>query len=222
MNFSRTIKVLYFTSTPLANANNGGSIVCRYHLERLADCESFELHASTFGTLEQVRDTRQFIESLGAQYHPIIYRAARLPSRFLRKWIPAWRWPFLLEHEALTHRDVDWQFRDLVDKLKPDIVVIDYVLAALFIRSIFSTRVRIVTITLNREAEFHAQMRRAGRLWPQISKSIIAEWRIARFERSVYHNSDAVIALSEGDLPTHLGSRTVAIEPILDRSQDRW
>jgi hypothetical protein len=222
LNSSERTKVLYFTSTPLAKGDNGGSIVCRYHLQRLANCEVLELHVSTFGTAEQTGDTSKFIDTLGVQYHPVVFRATRPPGNFKKKWLPAWRWPFLLEVEALTNPSVDWQFRALVDKLKPDIVIIDYVLSALFIRSIFWTPVRIVTITLNREGEFHAEMRRAGRLRPRISKSIIAEWRVSRFERWVYRNSDAVIALSRGDLPTNLGGRATAIEPILDQSRDRW
>src|SRR5262249_25770998 len=103
-----------------------------------------------------------------------IYRAKII---FKKKWLHAWRWPLLLEMEELNCSSIDWLFCSLVKQLKPDVVFVDYVLSALFIRSIFWTPVRIVTITLNREAEFHAEMRRAGRLWPRISKSIIAQWR---------------------------------------------
>jgi FkbM family methyltransferase len=218
------VKILYFTSVPLAKADNGGAIVCRYHVQRLAAFEGLELHVSTFGSPDQIHDNHQFIDALGVQHHPILSRAARLPNKLAQKWLPAWRWSFNFEAEALAHPDVDWNFRALVDRLKPDIVVIDYLLSALFIRSVFSMPVRIVTITLNKEAEFHAQTRSLGRLRPGVSNSIIAQWRLARFEQSVYRNSDAVIVLSEGDLSTdpNVRAHTTILEPVLDRILDRW
>lgn len=221
---AQAVKVLYFTSVRLAEPDHGGSIVCRYHVQRLAACEGAELHVSTFGSLDQALGERKFVDTLGVQHDLILCRAAHPPSKFAKNWLPAWRWPFLLEAEALANSDVDRQFCTLVDQLKPDIVVIDYLLSALFIRSVFSMPVRIITITLNREAEFHAQMRRAGRLWPGVSNSIIAQWRLARFERSVCRNSDAVVVLSEGDLPSdrRVRARTAILEPVLDQSPDRW
>ena len=186
--------------------------------------KELELHVSTFGNPDQVRDARNFVETLGGQYHPIPYRATRPPSKFARKWLPSWRWPFLLEVYALALPDVDFQFRTLVDQLKPDIVVIDYLLSALFIRSVFSIPVRIITVSLNKEAEFHAEMRRAGKPRPGVSNSIIAQWRLARFERAVCRNSDAVVVLSEGDLPRdpRVRTHTTIVVPVLDRSPDRW
>src|SRR6202040_4135695 len=65
---------------------------------------------------------------------------------------------------------------------------------------------------------------RAGRLRSGVSNSIIAQWRLARFERSVYRNSDAVVVLCEGDLPKEQNVRahTTVLEPVLDQSPDRW
>ena len=224
MKSAQAVKVLYFTSVRLATAEHGGSIVCRYHVQRLAACDGLELHVSTVGSPDHARDERTFVDAARVQHHPILYHETRPPSKLAKNWFPAWRWPFLLEVEALTNPDIDWQFRTLVGQLKPDIVVIDYLLSALFIRSVFSMPVQIITITLNKEAEFHAQMRRAGRLWPGVSKSIIAQWRLARFEQSVYRNSDAVVVLSEGDFPSDLRIRAHAtiMEPVLDPSPDRW
>ena len=224
MKSAQAVKVLYFTAVPLAKADNGGSIVCRYHVQQLAACEGLELHVSTFGGADQENETREFVGAIVAGYHPIHYRAALPPSNLVRIWPPVRRWPFSYEAVALADPDGDGQFRTLVERLKPDIVVIDYLLSVLFVRSVFSMPVRIVTITLNREAEFHAQMRRLGRLQPRVSTSIIAQWRLACFERSVYRNSDAVVVLSEGDLPSDPRVRPHAaiMEPVLDPSPDRW
>jgi hypothetical protein len=67
-------------------------------------------------------------------------------------------------------------------------------------------------------------MRRLGRLRSGVSNSIIAQWRLARFEWSVHHHSDAVVVLSEGDLPadSRVRAHTTILEPVLDRSPDRW
>lgn len=224
MKSAQAVKILYFTAVPLAKADNGGSIVCRYHVQQLAACEGFELHVSTFGNADQESGTREFVGAIVTGYHPIHYRVAPPPSKLVRIWSPAGRWPFLLKSEARAYSDVDWQFRTLVERLKPDIVVIDFLLSALFVSSVFSMPVRIITITLNKEAEFHAQMRRFGKLLPGVSTSIIAQWRLAHFERSVYCNSDTVVVLSQGDLPSdpRVRPRAAILEPILDESPDRW
>ncbi|QBR70071.1 hypothetical protein CU048_00880 [Beijerinckiaceae bacterium] len=224
MKSAQAVKVLYFTSVRLAEPDHGGSIVCRHHAQRLAACEGTELHVSTFGSLSQAQGERKFVDTLGAQHHPILPRATRKLSTSAKNWRPAGRWPFMLEVEALAIPDVDRQFCALVNKLKPDIVVIDYLLSALFIRSVFSMPVRIITITLNKEAEFHAEMRRAGRLGAGVSDSILAQWRLARFERAVCRNSDALVVLSEGDLPSdrRVREHTAILEPVLDESQERW
>ena len=79
-------------------------------------------------------------------------------------------------------------------------------------------------ITHNKEADLHAQMRRTARLQHGVSRSVVAQWRLGRFERAVLRSSDAVVFLSEGDLPDEHKSREHAtvIEPVLDASPHRW
>jgi hypothetical protein len=225
---SEKTRLLYFTVVPMARADNGGSIVCRYHVQRLAACEGIDLHVCTFGAEGRMRDEGEFLRQIGVAYHPIHGGAPTAVSKFKKKlrklqkkYSPSHRLPFMLEAEAMYNTAADNQFCALLKLLSPDIVVIDYLYSALFIKSVFSMPVRIITITLNREAEFHAEMRRLGKLDPNTSTSFLAQWRLSRFENAVYRNSDAVVALSRNDLPT-TNKNTAVLAPILDAPPRRW
>ena len=102
--------------------------------------------------------------------------------------------------------------------------MLEYLMTGLFIPSVFRRAVRLVIITQNQEANFYGQMRRLGRLGPEASNSLIAQIRLALFERAVYSTSDAVVALSRGDVPKLLNSRTkrTVIEPAIDERPDKW
>ena len=137
---------------------------------------------------------------------------------------PGRLWPFALETSAANFPLVDRDFKAIFEAIKPDIVIIDYLLSALFIPSVWSSRCRVITVTLNQEVKFYRDMRRLGKLPAGCSPSAVAQWRLARFEHAVHLASDAVVVLSPNDYPKHESSRarTTVIEPVLDDSATRW
>ena len=225
----QSVKVLYFSPIDLGTEDNGGALVCREHVQRLAAApESIDLTVAALGQPISVSDAwrraNEFVTSLGARYHHL----AMWPTIKLRpdplSWCPRTRWPFALELSAIHRPYIDAEFAGLVRDLRPDIVVIDYVPGAVWIPSVFRLPVKRVTITLNREAEFHRSARVQGTLNQDVSASPKVDRRVERFERWVYNNSHAVVALSPDDVPRHLNRavRTAVIEPVLRESQARW
>jgi hypothetical protein len=208
------MRILYCTVVPLLD-DNGGGIVCREHVQRLANLEGCELHVCVLSSGASEAAIRQFVQALGAQFHSIQPRAHRPIAR---------RWLFAREAQALAHRDMDDYFVHLVHDLHPDVVVMDYLFTALFVPSLFSSRYRIVTITLNRESEFFADLRLLGRLDEYSSTSPIAVTRLRHFERDVYERSDAVVVLSPSDLPRVASAsvKPVCIQPALANEALRW
>ena len=218
---SKQSSVLYTTIVSMVG-DNGGSLVCREHVQRLAAVDSVDLHVCVIGPVYQTAGSGTFVNSLGAKYHPIEFTSAADISDI--RWSPAQRWPFSMEKLALERPKIDLAFDRLVDQINPDVVIVDYLMTCLFIPSIFRRTTRLATITLNQEASFYGQLRRSGRLGPEASNSLIAQIRLALFERAVYSTSDAVVALSGGDVPKLLNSRVkkAVIEPALDEHSSRW
>ena len=211
--------VLYSTIVSM-QGDNGGSLVCREHVQRLAAVDSVDLHVCIIGIAPAGSGT--FVGSLGAKFHPIELTSATDVSDI--RWSLAQLWPFSLERSALENPKVDLAFDRLVNQINPDVVIVDYLMTCLFVPSLFRRATRLAIITLNQEASFYAQLRRLGRLGPEVSSSLIAQVRLALFERAVYSASDAVVALSGGDVPKLLNSRVkkAVIEPALEEHTSRW
>ena len=218
---SDKLRVLYSTIVSLVG-DFGGSLVCREHVQRLAALESVDLYVCTIGVVSETERSRVFVNTLGAKFHPIEFAPSDGTPRV--RWSLAQRWPFLMEESALRLPRIDLAFDRLVDQINPDVVILDYLMTGLFIPSIFRRAMRLVTITLNQEANFYGQLRRMGRLGPDVSSSIVAQVRLALFERAMYRTSDAVVALSPGDVPKLLHPRVQknVIEPALDEHSSRW
>lgn len=216
------VKVLYFTCVPLGVHTNGGSIVCSQHVQRLAAATNVELHVC--GVQTEHAAATALTSRLGLPYHAIRFRSENDADGWSETWRPCRLWPFTLEVSATDFPLVDRDFKAIFEALKPDIVIIDYLLSALFIPSVWSSRCRVITVTLNREADFYRDMRRLGKLPSGCSSSAIAQWRLARFENAVHLASDAVVVLSPNDYPKEKDSRvrTTVIEPVLDDSTNRW
>jgi glycosyltransferase involved in cell wall biosynthesis len=217
----KNLSVLYGTVVSMIG-DNGGSLVCREHVQRLAAVDSVDLHVCVMGPVSETTGSGKFVNSLGAKFHPIEFKPGRNASRIWR--LPGQLWPFSMEKLALEHPNVDVVFDRLVDQINPDVIMVDYLMTGLFIPSTFHRATRLVTITLNREASFYGQMRRLGRLGSDVSNSLIAQVRLALFERAVYGTSDAIVALSYGDVPKLLHSRVqkTVIEPALNEHSSRW
>jgi glycosyltransferase involved in cell wall biosynthesis len=215
------MRILYCTWVPLAG-ENGGNLVCREHLQRLAAIDDCDLHVCTIGDPAVISATRSYIDGLGAQFHPIDWAGTiELPDsrRLLGR-----RWPFTLETDALARQRTDQLFARLADEIQPTIVIVDYLFTALFIPSIYSGNARVITITLNQETSFFGQLRRLGGLDSQTSNSFIAQLRLSLFERAVCSRSDILVSLSSEDLRRLPGGRVLSthIEPAIDDAADRW
>ena len=199
------LSVLYSTIVSMVG-DNGGSLVCREHVQRLAAVDSVDLHVCVIGPPHQTAGSGTIVNSLGAKFHPIELAPAggHFPNSLVAGATLA------IFHGKIGSRTVpkiDLAFDRLVDQIDPDVVIVDYLMTCLFIPSIFRRAVRLAIITLNQEASFYGQLRRLGRLGPEASNSLIAQIRLALFERAVYSTSDAVVALSRGDVPKLLNSR---------------
>ena len=215
------LRVLYSSIVSMAG-DYGGSLVCREHIQRLASVEGVDLHVCAILPVSETAESGLFITSLGAKFHPIEFRSGEDSSHL--GWLPGERWPFTLEKSALQLPKIDRMFDRLVDQINPDVVLVDYLMTALFIPSLFRRATPRVTITLNREASFYGKMRRLGALGPEVSDTLIAQMRLALFERAVYDMSNAVVALSRGDVPKLLNPwvQKAVIEPALDEHPSRW
>jgi len=218
------VKVLYCAIPPLAWAwDNGGSIVCREHLQRLSAIDGSDLHVCTIGPKQWSPAAREIVKNFSAEYHPIEFPADNqdLNPPF---WLLGRRWPFIFEKLALDKAQTDDDFAGLLARVEPDIVVVDYLLTALFVPSLFKSSARIITITMNPEAQLFGQSRRQNRIDAQSSNSMIAEARFKHFEREVYKRSDAVVAFAAGDLPRNMktGAIAVCIEPALNEQVECW
>ena len=214
--------VLYSTIVSMVG-DNGGSLVCREHVQRLAAVDSVDLHVCLIEPLYQTARSSTLVNFLGAKFHPIEFTpAGGIPDI---RWSSAKLWRFSIEEKwALERPKIDIAFDRLIDQINPDLVVVDYLMTYLFIPSIFRRATRLATITLNQEARFYGQLRRSGRLGPEASNSLMAQIRLALFERAVYSTSDAVVVLSRSDVPKLLSARVrkAVIEPALDEHSSKW
>jgi glycosyltransferase involved in cell wall biosynthesis len=215
------IKALYCAVPPLAG-DNGGGIVCREHIQRLSEVEGCDLHVCAIGDKSITSLGRPVVDDFGATFHSINFTST--DQGIDSFWLPGRRWPFTLEKLALDKAHTDGDFSRLLKQIQPDVIVVDYLLTALFVPSIFKSDARIITITMNREAIFFGQLRKLGKIDAQSSNSVIAEARLKRFEQDVYARSDAVVAFSPGDLPQHRNPDviTACIEPALNAETERW
>jgi glycosyltransferase involved in cell wall biosynthesis len=223
---ARPYRVLYFTAVDIGSGDNGGAMVCREHIQRLVGSDRIELTVCSMESAGADRDQRvgEFVGAMGARHHHLTSSPSHDVQLDPRSWCPRLRWPFNWELAAMQRPHIDTGFLRLVRELRPDAVVVDYVLSAIYVTSLFRDPVRRITVTLNREAEFHRRARIRGALPPNVSHSPVVDWRVGRFERWVYNNSQAVVALTPNDLPRGLrrGVKTVVIEPVLDERSERW
>jgi glycosyltransferase involved in cell wall biosynthesis len=214
------VAAVYFTAVPLHMASNGGALVCREHIERLASDPAVDLLVALAGPPEHERGSAAVAEAAGARFAYFPFR----PTATRAVWSPVrGRWPFLYEATALEQPHVDASLVATLRKEAADVLVCDYVPSAVLIPSAYSAPVCRVTITLNREGDFYRELRRLGRLPPDASSSPVAAWRAARFERWVYRHSDCVVALTPGDLP-RLGRRAMGavIPPVFEPKPVQW
>ncbi|MEA5411688.1 glycosyltransferase [Synechococcus sp. BA-120 BA3] len=211
--------ILIVAMGPLDRSLGGGIVFCE-HLRSLAATEHTETHVFAQDARRQ-GEGRDFSTSVGAVFHPLDLQP---PGEVFPGMPTISRHPFSLERQAAENWLVDQRFREIAEDIRPDVIVIEYLFTALFMPSAFHCGVPIVTITSNREQEFYSDQRRLGRLPAMASDSLLAEWRLGRFESEVLSKSDYIVVLSSPDIPRNRlqASRTSVIEPILQEHARKW
>lgn len=226
MNAVAKIRAVYVTIVEAGHSNNGGSIVCRQHIEQLASLSNIDLSVCLIGPADTLDAGEQFAASLGCKCYTIPFgdthkHRSVFPTRLA--WGLAALCPLPFEVAALTSTETNAKFKTLCELLKPEIIIIEYLFSALFIPSAFEMKARRILITQNREADFFKQALkirpysiRAFRSWLGIS-------RLRLFEDWAYSQSSIIVALSAGDLPRRRANRLdLIIRPILDHRKPRW
>lgn len=213
-------RVILFATMVQLDSSSGGTIVCREHLRSIASTAMTETHVYAPAGRWQA-DGNDFPTTVGALFHPLelVAPGADFPGG------PAISGhPFVMERHAAENWLVDQRFCEIAAEIRPDVIIIDYLFTALFIPSAFHFNVPVVMITLNREREFYRDQRRLGRVPPQASDSLLAEWRLGRFEKEVHANSDHIVVLCPYDTPHNRqqAARTRVIEPMLQEHVRKW
>lgn len=205
----RRIKVFYFTRVELGVTHSGGGLVCRNHVQRMASDPRLDVTLCTVGLSANKSPTDTFAASIGVPSDFVPFQESQPRAQT--------QWPFFFELEALSQPQIDAAVLKIVDKVKPDVIAVDYLFSALFARSLFSIPVRRIVITLNRETEFYKNLRRLNGVPPDPSED-----RLTAFEHLIYEASNFVVVLSVGDTPSRVSQKTRVIAPLFDRSNSQW
>lgn len=221
----KKIRVLYFTAVSLSAPDGGGAVCCRNHVQRMASEPNIELTVVVTGPGASEDGNRAYVTSVGASFSFLPWKE---PSRLLRRIrrIPrvlTLRYPLLLEPTAFVYRHVDSDFRRLMLTVRPDVVVIDYLPSAHFVRSAFESSVPTCLITLNRETDFLRDLWKMRDPPGSELGLLVSTVRSALFERWLNNRINGFVALTVNDLPKLPGSVTPAvIPPFLEPRSRQW
>jgi len=140
--------IVYFTRVDLSRVDNGGGLVCRNHARRIAQTDGIDLTVCCIGPQDQVDRAADFVASIGARFEPIPFAGWVAPSAPRAG-------KMMLEAEALSQPHIDPAFSEILDRLRPDALVVDYLYSAMYIPSAYRRRgLRRIIVTLNREVEY--------------------------------------------------------------------
>jgi len=237
-------KILIFVITDFSRLD-GGVLWASNLLECMARVPNMDFTIVTSGTEAVRRPNEEFTKALGLRHSFVPFHQVVPPEsgrgsephgmigRALDIMLD--KYYFIFERDARRQRHVDFEVMDIVNRIKPDLIVVNGRNAALHVPSIFSLSVPRCFITLDNEIDFHRLYRaQAGPLgvtskealerWMCRHGNWLANWRFRRFIYSIYNRCDGIIALTRGDLPLQLrnGTRRAVIPPILKRSDRRW
>ena len=214
-------KILYCTTVPIST-DGGGNLVCREHIRMLSGVPNSELHVFS-PKVDEALEGIAFFESLGVTWHKFSFLGRR--GRFVDRLFAHLPFRFSFESIGVHNRHIDLQFRGVVDSVDPDVIVIDYLFSVLVMPSCLRSGRATILISLNREAEFYREQRAIGKLSAGCSNSLLAEWRLSRFERRTYARASHVVVLTPNDLevmPPSARDRATVIRPVLPRGEQRW
>lgn len=212
--------ILFATMVPL-DTSSGGTIVCREHLRSIAGTVGTETHLfAPPGRFPH--GAGDFAGSVGSVFHPMEFQ----PTLGVFPGMPTLCafYPFSMERNAAQNWQVDIRFREIVAEIRPDVIVLDYLFTALYVPSAFHCGAPVVMITLNREKEFYRDQRKLGLMPAEAADSVLAEWRLGRFENEVQASADHIVVLSSHDIPhdRQQAARTTVIEPMLEEHAQKW
>ena len=205
------LRVLYFTIVDIGRVDNGGGLVCRNHAARIAETPDVSLTICNVGASAQRRASEDFAQQIGADFRFLVLdQCAQLPDI---------RSAFIFEREGAAQTRVHREAERVLDDVRPDVVVVDYLYSTLYAPPIYRRRdLRRIAITLNRESRFFG-----GLLAP--CRSPLSLLKIARlwlYEQSIYARSHAVVALNGLDVTPFPWLKRVVIAPIFERNPKSW
>ena len=132
---------------------------------------------------------------------------------------PKSTWHFMFEREAAAQTRVHRDVEQVIDDVRPDVVVVDYLFSALYAPAIYRRRdLRRITITLNKESRFYKELLASTGAEPTFKK--IA--RLWRYEQSIYARSHVVVANNRLDVAPFPWLKRVVIAPIFERGVQSW
>lgn len=209
------LKVVYFTIVPLISESNGGGICCRNHILRMHEDPGLQLSVIAAGPSNREAGTLEFFRSNGIDgqfipYKPTVRDAAGRPPAGSLPWCSE-HWPFLGEVEGFEQRHVDDALRAYAEKVQADCIVIDYLPSCYVVPRLLTSSMPVVTITLNREAEFYEDLLRLGAVLYGRPTSRIAAKRLHAFEAEIYRRSKAVVTIGKYDHPHPAPGRPAAV-----------
>jgi hypothetical protein len=226
-----------------SDMQRGGNVWAAHFLKVLARVSNLRTTVVSIGPGEiQATNDRQ-VRSWGLEHLFVPFRqesdAARgaLRGRLARSAVKVvtQKYFFLWEQEARRQKHIDADFTRIIAQVRPDVIVLPYLFAALFVPSVFTTGIRCCMVTVNNESAFHRALRsqggpvgaglrhRLGR-WIFRHGNWIANRRVHDYELEVYARCAGLAALTRSDLPAGLPANVVqaVIPPVLESSGLRW
>ena len=194
-------KVLYFTITPLEDDSNGGSICCREHVRQLSQDDRIDLEVVAAADRRHQRGTLAFLAALGVKGKFVPYQDTPGHKNRLGMPWPTRIGPYAHEQDGLWNAHVGETVVERVTVGSPDVIVVDYLHSAAFVRQLYKSPTPVVTITLNREAEFHFDLVKHRYDIGGGVANHLGGMRLGKFESWVHKRSAAVVAIGRYDLP---------------------
>lgn len=220
------MRVTYFTIVPLSGAANGGMMSCRNNLERLNSDPGIECTALVASPAALASETLTYFQSKDIRGTFIPFKEVQrgpdgMPAR---DDLPSASrmWPFPHEIEGWEQSHIDDALRTHLEINPPDVVVVDYLPCAAYVPRLYHAGVPVVTITLNREADFYEDLVRIGAAFYGKPANEVAAARLRKFEERTHSRSAAVVAIGRYDLPNGSSCPSFWLPPYLDPAGQPW
>jgi hypothetical protein len=198
-------RVLYFTRVPLVGARNGGLLCCRNSLETINADPSIDCFALVAAPPALQNATQDYFaeQNITGRFVPYVEGSTDAHGAQAGRDLPFLmrRWPVPHEIDAWNQRHLDTEILEEIKALRPDCIVVDYLPSGQFVPSAYRTPVPVITITLNREADFYRdQMALGGGPHDKVTNAI-SHFRLRLIEAMIHRRSRAVVSIGKNDLP---------------------